>query len=415
LNRAHVIGAGLAGLAAAVRLAERGWSVSLSEASPQPGGRCRSYHDPALGLTIDNGNHLVLSGNRAVHAYLARIGAADRLAGPADARFPYHDLRDGTRWVLHPNRGRMPWWLLARDRRVPGSRPRDYLPLARLLRAGRDATVGDVLPTTGPVWDRLLDNFLVAALNTPARAGSAALAGAIVRETLARGGGACRPRIASPTLAAAFVEPAVEWLEARGAALRLGRRLRALETRGGGVAALRFADGAEPVAPGEAVVLAVPAWVAADLLPGLSVPTAHHPIVNLHFAHPAPAGAAPITGLIGGTAEWLFAWPDRLSTTTSAADRLDGADREALARTVWGEVCRTLGIDAPLPRWQLVRERRATFSATPEQDALRPPAQTRLANLFLAGDWTQTGLPATIEGAIRSGNTAADLATRVTA
>ncbi len=70
-----MIGAGLAGLSAAVRLVEAGWKVTLSEASPQPGGRCRSYHDPQLGLTIDNGNHLVLSGNEAVADYLNTIGA----------------------------------------------------------------------------------------------------------------------------------------------------------------------------------------------------------------------------------------------------------------------------------------------------------------------------------------------------
>lgn len=407
-----MIGAGLAGLAAAVRFAEAGWAVTVSEASPQAGGRCRSFHDPQLGLTIDNGNHLVLSGNRAVLAYLRTIGAADRLSGPAEARFAYLDLRDGTRWTVRPNRGPLPWWVLDPRRRVPGTTPRDYLALARLLRATPEQAIGDLLPIEGALWDRLLDNFLVAALNTPAARGSAKLSGAIVRETLARGGGACMPRVATPTLAAAFVEPAIAWLERRGATMRLGRRLRALETSDGRVTALRFADGAEQVEPGDAIVLAVPAWTAAELLPGLSTPTEHHPIVNLHFAHPASAGAEPLTGLIGGTAEWLFALPDRLSTTTSAADRLDGADPDALAATVWSEVSRALGLTAPLPRWRLVREKRATFSATPAQDALRPAASTPLANLWLAGDWTQTGLPSTIEGALRSGTTAAVLATR---
>ena len=406
-----MIGAGLAGLAAATRLVRAGFAVSIHEASPQAGGRCRSYHDPQLGLTIDNGNHLVLSGNRAINAYLRTIGASDRLTGPDEARFPYVDLRDGQRWVLQPNRGRLPWWILSERRRVPGTRAGDYLALGRLIRARPGQTIGEVLPTHGPLWDRLLENFLVAALNTPAAAGSATLAGAIVRETLAKGGQACLPRIATPTLAAAFVDPAVTWLQAQGATLRLGRRLRALDQADGRATTLRFANGEEPVADA-AVVLAVPAWIATELLPNLSVPTEHHPIVNIHFAHPAPVGAEPITGLLGGTAEWLFALPDRLSTTTSAADRLDGAERDQLAATVWGEVCRALRLDAPLPRWQIVRERRATFSATPAQDALRPRAATSLANLWLAGDWTRTGLPSTIEGAIRSGNTAADLLIR---
>ena len=114
-------------------------------------------------------------------------------------------------------------------------------------------------------------------------------------------------------------------------------------------------------------------------------------------------------GLLHSTAEWVFAFPDRLSVTVSAADRLVDRDREDLARLFWAEVSAALGLDAPLPRWQIVKEKRATFAATPEQDAKRPPARTRWRNLFLAGDWTQTGLPATIEGAIRSGETAAGL------
>jgi uncharacterized protein with NAD-binding domain and iron-sulfur cluster len=94
----------------------------------------------------------------------------------------------------------------------------------------------------------------------------------------------------------------------------------------------------------------------------------------------------------------------------SCADDLADNDREGLARIFWADICAALSIDAPMPAWQIVKEKRATFAATPEQDALRPSPRTRWANLFLAGDWVQTGLPATIEGALRSGDGAARLA-----
>ena len=405
-----MIGAGLAGLSAAIRLTQRGYCVTLSETGPQAGGRCRSYFDPQLGMEIDNGNHLVLSGNRAVHDYLATIGAQDRLTGPGEASFPFMDMRNDRRWTLHPNAGRVPWWVLARSRRVPGTTPRDYLPLRRLIGAHPDRTVGEVLSTQGALWDKLLEPLFVSALNTPAAEGSAALAGAIVDETLGQGGRASAPRIAGPSLAAAFVDPALAWLRGNGAEVRLGRRLRALELAEDRVATLAFADGDKPVSTGEPVVLAVPSWVAAEMMPGLSVPTEHNPIVNAHFRFTSPPGAEPIVGLVGGDAEWVFAFPDRLSTTTSAAARLEGVEREELARRLWAEVAQVHHLSAPLPPWQIVRERRATFAATPEQDRLRPPAATSLANLWLAGDWTQTGLPATIEGAIRSGATAATMA-----
>ncbi len=413
MTGAHVIGAGLAGLSAAVALTEAGFAVTLSDAARQAGGRCRSYRDPQLGVVIDNGNHLVLSGNCTVRDFLGKIGAGDRLAGPAEARFPYADVRDGRRWELRPNAGPLPWWILAKGRRVPGTKPVDYLALAGLMKATPDQRIGDVVPTQGPLWEGLLANFLVSALNTSAADGSASLAGAVVRETLAKGGAACHPLVAEPTLAAAFIEPALAWLEARGATIRLGRRLRAVERDEGRVVTLDFADGLEAVAPDEPVVLAVPAWVAADLLPGLRVPDRHNAIVNAHFLIPAPPGAAPITGVIGGTAEWVFAFPDRLSTTTSAADHLLGEDREALAHRLWADVAAVHNLPADLPRWQIVIEKRATFAATPDQDRRRPCAETKWDNLFLAGDWTQTGLPATIEGALRSGRTAAALATKM--
>jgi len=114
-------------------------------------------------------------------------------------------------------------------------------------------------------------------------------------------------------------------------------------------------------------------------------------------------------GVVGGTCEWIFSLPGRMAVTISAADRFFKLDREELARLIWAEVAAVSGLPATLPPWQIVRERRATFAATPEQNALRPKAETAWQNLVLAGDWTATGLPATLEGAIRSGYRAAEL------
>jgi hypothetical protein len=160
------------------------------------------------------------------------------------------------------------------------------------------------------------------------------------------------------------------------------------------------------------VILAVPPWAAQDLIPGLGAPDEFRAIVNGHFLIPAPPGAEPMTGLIGATAEWVFAFPDRISVTVSGADRLLDDDREDLARRLWADVAALHRLPPELPPWQIVKERRATFAATPEQNAKRPGARTQWDNLLLAGDWTATGLPATIEGALRSGRTAADLAGR---
>lgn len=408
-SHATIAGAGLAGLAAAVTLREAGLAVSLSDSAAQAGGRCRSYRDPALGLTIDNGNHLVLAGNGAVADFRRTVGASEPLAGPDHADFAFADLASGEDWTVRINDGRLPWWVLSKAHRVPGTRTSEYLALGKLLRAG-SVPVGSVIPAHGPLWDRFVDPVMLAVLNTPVAASSALLAGNVLQETLGQGGLATRPRIAQPTLGAAFIEPALAWLEQRGTALATGRRLRAIDFAEDRVVALVWSDGVQHVAADEAVVLAVPAWVALDLVPGLTTPKLHHAILNGHFAVTPPPGAPAMLGVIGGTAEWIFAHDNRVSVTVSHADRLVDADREELARTFWGDICRAYGISAPMPAWQIVKEKRATFAATPEQDALRPPSRTRWRNLFLAGDWVQNGLPATIEGALRSGDAAGRLA-----
>jgi squalene-associated FAD-dependent desaturase len=408
-HRATVAGAGLAGLAAAMAFAEAGWPVTLSDSAAQAGGRCRSYRDPVLGMVIDNGNHLVLAGNPAVAQFRRTIGVHEPLAGPDHADFPFVDLASGERWTVQINDGRLPWWVLNKDRRVPGTHTLEYLALRKLLRAG-SLRIGEVIETGGPLWDRFIEPVLLSVLNTPVADSSAALAGQVLKETLGSSGLATRPRIAEPTLSAGFIDPALSWLAERSAGLLTGRRLKALEFEEDRVSALVWSDGTQTVAPGEAVILAVPAWVALDLVPGLTAPTEHHAILNGHFACPPPPDAPAILGVIGGTAEWIFAHGDRLSVTVSCADRLVDSDREELARIFWTDICAGLNFEAPMPHWQIVKEKRATFSATPEQDALRPGPRTRWRNLFLAGDWIQTGLPATIEGALRSGDGAARLA-----
>jgi squalene-associated FAD-dependent desaturase len=404
----HIVGAGLAGLSAAVKLASQGVRVSVHEATNQAGGRCRSYYDPTLAMTIDNGNHLVLSGNHATLAFLDQIGAQDQLSSPPEAGIPFVDLSTGNRWTIRANDGVMPWWVLDPSRRVPGTRARDYLSVLRLLRA-HDGAVNDLFDCSGPLYDRLIRPFLLAALNTEPREGSARLAAALIRETLAAGGRRYRPLIARDGLSRAFVEPALRFIEANGGTVQFGSRLRGLAFDVSRVAALDFGEAPVPLEKGDALVLAVPPVVASALVQDLKVPTESRAIVNGHFRIKPPEPIMPITGVINGTVEWLFAFPDRLSVTISNADRLLDMPREDLAAAMWQEVAAITGIAATLPPWQIVRERRATFAALPDVEAQRPDAATRWANLALAGDWTATGLPATIEGAIRSGNRAAEL------
>lgn len=405
----YIIGAGLAGLSAAVELCRRGIAVTVYEATNQAGGRCRSYHDPQIDMTIDNGNHLLLSGNHAAVGYLETIGARGHLTGPATASFPFVDLMTHERWTLRANDGRIPWWVFDRQRRVPGTRARDYLSMLRLLRAAPGTAISDVIACKGPLYERLIGPLLLAALNTEPPKSSARLAAAVIRETLAAGGRNYRPLFARDGLSTAFVEPALTFIDAHGGKIVFGERLRAFRFEGERVSALDFGNSLVTLRADDTAVLAVPPVVAASLIPDLTVPTEFRAIVNAHFRIRPPATLAPMTGIINGTAEWLFSFPDRLSVTISCGDRLLDTPREELAALIWREIAEVAGIAEPLPPWQIVRERRATFAALPSEEAKRPGAITRWSNLLLAGDWTATGLPATIEGSIRSGNRAAAL------
>ena len=402
----HVIGAGLAGLSAAADLSSAGRTVVLYEAAPVAGGRCRSYFDRELGCRVDNGNHLVLSGNRAALAFLERVGGRASLHGPATPEFAFMDATTGARWTVRPSRGRVPWWILSPSRRVPGTSWRDYLDLARLSRAAPSATVAAAL-RPGPLFTRLLEPLAVAALNTPPDEAAASLLRGVVAETLLKGGQACIPLLPKVGLSESFVDPTLSWLAKRGVEQRFGRRVAALRTSGGRVATLQSPDGPVTLEDGDQVVLAVPPSAAQNLLPGLTAPDAFQTIVNVHFRIEAPDDVPAFIGIIGGTAEWVFAKPGHLSVTISAANRLADQPAESLAAAVWPDVRAAYKLPAPMPVWRVVKERRATFAATVEQDRRRPSSRTGLSNLFLAGDWTATGLPATIEGAIRSGSTAA--------
>ncbi len=412
MNRVHVIGAGLAGLAAALRLSKTGFDVSLYESSGHAGGRCRSYRDDLLDIEIDNGNHLMLSGNRAAMAFIDEVGARNTVFEAPEAAFPFVDFDNGRSWTIRPNEGLIPWWVASPSRRVPDTSIGDYIAGLRFRRAPSAATVADCLKADRPAFRRFWEPLTVAVLNTRAEEAAANLLWPVLVETFGRGAAACRPCIAKQGLSRSFAGPALAELARRRAVIRFNARLRAIEAEGGRVSRLRFGAESIEVDPNDGVILAVPPVTAVSLLPGLTVPDDFRPIANGHFVVESMNGVAdnlPFLGIIGGTAEWLFVRNDVVSVTVSAADHVIDQDAESLAARLWQDVSRALGLpSAPIPRHRIVKEKRATFAQTPAQVRRRPGPRGRIANLMLAGDWTDTGLPATIEGAIRSGNTAAE-------
>lgn len=409
----HIVGLGLAGLSAAVRLAEAGQRIVLYEAAGHAGGRCRSFHDARLGIEIDNGNHLLLSGNTSALAYTELLGSRDRLEIFADARFPFADLKSGERWSIDLGSGRAPWWLFDPARRVRGASLAEHLGAARILLAGEADTVCDRVPSEGALFERFWEPLTIAVLNTRPERGSATLLRKVLLETFGRGGRNARPMIARQSLGDVFVAPALARLAEAGVPVHFHSPLRAVAAGDRRVERLHFDGNEIALGPQDRAILALSPSRLATVIEGIEVPQDDTVIANAHFRLPETDGDGRVDflGLVNAQTHWIFRRPGLISTTISAAHEMGLArvGSEPLLDLIWAEIRTALALPesvVPTAR-RLIREKRATFDQSPAGVRSRPGTTTSFENLFLAGDFVDTGLPATIEGAIRSGETAA--------
>jgi len=403
VSRVHVVGAGVAGLAAAVRVAAGGREVRLYEGAPQAGGRCRTVSPPD-GFAHDNGTHVLLTANPRALRFLGAVGARDRWVEPEPEGLPIFDARTGRLRRV----GLSPWSWLSPARRPEGLGLADLPRLIRLALPLPDRPNGAVVGDR-PNRDTLIEPLTVAVLNTPVEAASARRLGRALRRLIRPG--SARLLVAGRGLGPDLVEPAVAALRVQGATVSTGARLREIATDGTRAVALRFGDATVALEVGDALVLALPPAEAKRLLPGLAVPERFEPIVNAHY-RASLTDRPRFVGLVGTLSQWVLARPDHLSVTVSAAGEAADESPDALAARIWGEIAPALaaaGLPAPPEppaELRIVKEKRATVRQGVGDEA-RTPLRP-LANLALAGDWL-TPLPATIESAVVSGERAAGL------
>ncbi len=417
MGRIHVIGAGLSGLAAAVKLVEAGRAVTVYESAGQAGGRCRSFYDKHLERDIDNGNHLIMSGNRSALSFLKRIGSDDPLTGPQFARYPFVDVKSGQRWTVQITEGPIPFWVFDRQTRVPDTSIMDYVKAGSIAFAGNGKTVSDIVDRESVLYERFWEPLTLAVLNTTPQIGQAKLLWHVIRETFLLGGQACIPLTAKKGLGPAFIDPAVKFIKAHGGIVRLKARLRKPLIEGGAVTALDFADETVTLEEGDQVIFAIPPSRLKQLMPEVDPPNDDASILNIHYrlaqnVPTKPLGDGPFIGMISSAGQWAFVRDDVISLTTSASDAIgtDDLPNDDVVSQIWRETQVALdlgGVD--YERVRVIREKRATPDQSPEGAAKRLKPETRCRNLFLAGDHTDTGVPATIEGSIRSGERAAKL------
>jgi squalene-associated FAD-dependent desaturase len=419
LSGVAVVGAGWAGLAAAVTLAERGVRVTVFEASRSLGGRARRVNID--GLDLDNGQHVLIGAYRETLRLMRQVGAdPDELL----LRLPL-ELRYADGFHLRAPRLPYPLNLLCALLRAKGSDLAQSFGALRFMASLRardfriepDCSAARLLDDHGQsgalrthVWEPLC----VSALNTPVDSASAQVFVNVLRDGLTGAREASDLLIARTDLGRLFPEPAAEYVKARGGALLLGVPVRRVARVPGGFRlddAQLFSSVVIACGPHQAGQLLVQLSELDDALSRIGA-FSYEPIVTCYLQYPGSVSLpAPMLGFSGGIAQWVF---DRgqlggpkglLAAVISASGAHEQLTKEELTARIGIELEAALG-ELPSPRWsQVITEKRATFSCAPA--LARPEAFTAVRGLVLAGDYVASEYPGTLEAAVRSGIAAA--------
>ena len=440
---AIVVGGGFAGLAAATLLADEGARVLVLEARPHLGGRARSFVDPETGSVVDNGQHLFMGCYRETLRFLGRLGSLDRLYLQPRLHVPFLDPGGRASAFSLPALPVFSWSVLWGLLRYPGLPFRGRWGLLRVAREVRRRTRGEGRASADALDDRSVTSWLaslgqgtaagerlwrplaIAALNEDPDRASAAMLLPVLREMFMGGAAGSRLGVPRVGLSDLYTEPAAHFLRARGSEIRLRAQVRQVLFEGGRASGVLLADGGRVA--GAQVIAAVPPDDLLEMLPSeiASDPffagcsrLETSPIVSVYLWFGSEITDLPFAGLIGGEWQWLFnrrAFAGRspaghgVTMVCSAARSFVEASRETLVRKALQDLHRFVPASrrAVLRHSLVLKEKRAAMAPLRGGLALRPPWRTPVAGFHLAGDWTATGLPATIEGAVISGHACA--------
>ncbi|MBF0455644.1 MAG: FAD-dependent oxidoreductase [Magnetococcales bacterium] len=428
-----ILGGGVAGLAAAVGVVEAGLRPLVLEAARQPGGRARSFYDRQMGEILDNGPHLLIGGYHATLRLLEKLGTRNRLAASPTVSYQFWRREAGWYGLNCPD-WPAPLHLLAGVMTFPAFSLRDRLTTLRLGPAlcQSRATLEKKTVTqwlhgagqAGTVFETLWAPLCLATLNEPAGSANAALFAEVLSQSFFHNRHNARPLVPTVPLSQLIAEPASALIEKKGGLVLCGERVKSIRMERGfvvGVTTGRWDFSLPPALisalPYDALSKLVPLWAEKAGFARLS----SAPIVSVHLTYDGPITLpAPLVGLPFETSQWLFdrslQHPDsqegagRISGVMSGAYRESHWSKKKLMETVAADLQRLLPQRdrSRLVGARVVKERRATFSPWPHSSELRPGGQTPWKNMRLAGDWTATHLPATLEGAVLSGEAAVE-------
>ena len=407
----HIIGAGLAGLSCAVNLSKKkDKKIILYEASSLLGGRCRSYNEKDFNCILDNGNHLIIKAYKNTFDYLKKINADKKLITNGETFYPFVDLKKKEKWSVKPYSFILPWWVFFNSSRPLDISFLDFVKSLKLIFANKNQTVSEILDKDSLIYKRFWKPFTIAVLNTHPNEASAKLLSKVIIKTLFFKNNPLKPFMVKTSLYDSLIKPAKKKIIGQGGSIKNNSRLKKIIFKNKFAEEMVFNKKKIKLNKNELIVLAVTPNIASKILPNLKTPKKTNCILNVHFKLneeykelKLPNGSF-FVGVINGVVDWIFKKKNILSITISAANTLNNLDNNEISDIVWEDIKRTFDLKiSKKPKYKIIREKMATFVQSPEEIYKKPKMYTRYKNVFLAGDWIDMGLPATIEGAITSG------------
>ena len=407
----HIIGAGLAGLSCAINLLKKkDRKIILYEASSLHGGRCRSYIEKDFNCLLDNGNHLIIKAYKNTFNYLKEINAHKELLTNNKTFYPFVDIKKSEAWNVKPYSFILPWWIFFNSCRPANTSFLDFIKSFRIFFAKKNQTVSDLLEKDSLIYKRFWKPFTIAVLNTHPNEASAKLLWEVIIKTLFFNNDPLKPFVVKKSLSDSLIKPAVKKILAQGSNIKCNASLKKIIFKNNFAEEMIFNKNTIKIAKDESIVLAVTPNVVSKILPNMKTPKKTNCILNIHFKLSRkhnkiklPNGSF-FVGVIGGVVDWIFKKKNILSITISAANYLNNLDNDKISKIVWEDVKKVFNLNTvKKPKYRIIREKMATFVQSPKEIFRKPKMYTKYKNVFLAGDWVDTGLPATIEGAITSG------------
>ena len=353
-------------------------------------------------IEIDNGNHLIFSANDNFLRFCELIGSKKTLK-IYDPKFHFFDLIKKNNWSIKINDGPFPFWIFNKNNRIPETSLVDYLSFLKLLICKKNDTVSDLFLNNKILFTSFWEPLTLGVLNSRCDQASAYLILNVLKKTFFRGGKFCRIIQPEQNWNETLIKPSLKFLKENKINVNYNCSLKKIIVKNNFVNELVFNKDSEKIKNEDIVILSTPVSMLRKFFPKMTIPTESNTILNIHFKVTIKSKFSPLIGMLNSISHWVFIKKDHISVTVSAANRLNDSSSDEIAKKIWQEVSKLFELEKPLPEYQVIKEKKATYNQSPKNIKLVEKIRSLPKNLILAGDWTQKNFPCTIESAILSG------------